>query len=105
MTTTVRRAFTLRWSAAKCTAAAAWGRTASRRATAIGSGKTRCRILVQFGLSKHADLPHVPSLMELAKTPQDRQLAELMLAPLEMAARSLRRRRAGGPRPDIATCV
>ena len=41
-------------------------------------------VLVQFGLSKHADLPHVPSLVELAKTPQDRQLAELMLAPLEM---------------------
>ena len=41
-------------------------------------------VLVQFGLSKHADLPHVPSLVELAKSPQDRQLAELMLAPLEM---------------------
>ena len=39
---------------------------------------------MQFGLSKHADLPHVPSLVEFAKTPQDRQLAELMLAPLEM---------------------
>jgi tripartite-type tricarboxylate transporter receptor subunit TctC len=41
-------------------------------------------ILVQFGLSKHPDLPHVPSLVDLAKSPQDRQLAELMLAPLEM---------------------
>jgi tripartite-type tricarboxylate transporter receptor subunit TctC len=46
--------------------------------------ENKVSILVQFGLSKHPDLPNVPSLVELAKTPQDRQLAELMLAPLEM---------------------
>jgi tripartite-type tricarboxylate transporter receptor subunit TctC len=41
-------------------------------------------ILAQFGLSKHPDLPDVTSIMELAKTPQDKQLVELLLAPLQM---------------------
>src|SRR5215468_127772 len=82
MATTVRPAFTLRWSEAKCRAVAASVGTAPRRATVIGSKKTR--YLSWCSSSKHADLPHVPSLVELATTPQDRQLAELMLAPLEM---------------------
>jgi tripartite-type tricarboxylate transporter receptor subunit TctC len=41
-------------------------------------------ILAQFGLSKHPDLPQVPLIVDLAKTTEDRQLAELLLAPLEM---------------------
>jgi tripartite-type tricarboxylate transporter receptor subunit TctC len=41
-------------------------------------------LLAQFGLSKHPDLPQVPSIVEFAKTTQDRQLVELLLAPLEM---------------------
>jgi tripartite-type tricarboxylate transporter receptor subunit TctC len=41
-------------------------------------------ILAQFGLTKHPDLPNVPSILELAKTQADQQLAQLMLAPLDM---------------------
>src|SRR5215208_61855 len=41
-------------------------------------------ILAQFGLSKHPDLPQAPLIADLAKTTEDRQLAELLLAPLEM---------------------
>jgi len=41
-------------------------------------------LLAQFGLSKHPDLPNVPLIVDLAKTEEDRQLADLLLAPLEM---------------------
>jgi tripartite-type tricarboxylate transporter receptor subunit TctC len=41
-------------------------------------------ILAQFGLSKHRDLPHVPLIGDFAKTEADRQLIDLLLAPLEM---------------------
>jgi tripartite-type tricarboxylate transporter receptor subunit TctC len=41
-------------------------------------------ILAQFGLSKHPDLPQVPLIVDLATTAADRQLADLLLAPLEM---------------------
>jgi tripartite-type tricarboxylate transporter receptor subunit TctC len=41
-------------------------------------------VLVQFGLSKHPDIPNVTSIMELAKTEKDRQIAELMVASLQM---------------------
>ena len=41
-------------------------------------------ILVQFGLSKHPDLPNVTSILDLATNTRDRQLAELMLASLQM---------------------
>ena len=41
-------------------------------------------ILAQFGLSKHPDLPNVTSIVDLAKTTEDRQLVDLLLAPLQM---------------------
>jgi tripartite-type tricarboxylate transporter receptor subunit TctC len=41
-------------------------------------------ILAQFGLSKHPDLPNVTSIVDLAKTAVDRQLVDLLLAPLQM---------------------
>jgi len=41
-------------------------------------------VLAQFGLSPHPDLPRVPLIVDLATTTADRQLAELLLAPLEM---------------------
>jgi tripartite-type tricarboxylate transporter receptor subunit TctC len=41
-------------------------------------------ILAQFGLSKHRDLPHIPLIGDFAKTDTDRQLIDLLLAPLEM---------------------
>ncbi len=41
-------------------------------------------VLAQFGLSKHRDLPDVPLIGDFSKTEADRQLIELLLAPLEM---------------------
>ena len=41
-------------------------------------------VLAQFGLTKHPDIPHVPLILDLAKNTQDRQLAELMVASLQM---------------------
>jgi tripartite-type tricarboxylate transporter receptor subunit TctC len=46
--------------------------------------ENKISILAQFGLSRHPDLPEVPLIVNLAKTTEDRQLAELLLAPLEM---------------------
>jgi tripartite-type tricarboxylate transporter receptor subunit TctC len=37
-------------------------------------------ILVQLALAKHADLPDVPLIVELAKTPEDRKILELIFA-------------------------
>jgi tripartite-type tricarboxylate transporter receptor subunit TctC len=41
-------------------------------------------LLAQFALKKHPDLPNVPFIMDLAKTEEHRQLAALIVAPLDM---------------------
>jgi tripartite-type tricarboxylate transporter receptor subunit TctC len=46
--------------------------------------ENRISILAQFGLSKHPDIPDVTSIVDLAKTTEDRQLVDLLLAPLQM---------------------
>lgn len=40
----------------------------------------RINVLVQFGLRKHPDLPHVPSALDLATTEEQRQVLQLVLA-------------------------
>ena len=45
----------------------------------------KIRIVTQFGFSKHPDLADVPLFMDLAKTVEDRQLLELLLARQEFA--------------------
>ena len=42
-------------------------------------------VLIQLGLIKHPDLPDVPLLIDLVKSPDDRAALELMLAPFDMA--------------------
>lgn len=42
-------------------------------------------VLTQFGLSRHTDMPDVPLFVDLAKTPEDRGVLELMLARQETA--------------------
>jgi len=42
----------------------------------------KINILVQIGLSKAADLPDVPLLMDLGTTPEDRTLLKLLSAPV-----------------------
>lgn len=41
-------------------------------------------VLVQLGLNKHPDIPDVPYIMDLVKTPEDRQIVELFVGPNEM---------------------
>jgi tripartite-type tricarboxylate transporter receptor subunit TctC len=41
-------------------------------------------VLVQLGLAKHPDIPEVPFIMDLVKTPEDRQIVELFVGPNEM---------------------
>jgi tripartite-type tricarboxylate transporter receptor subunit TctC len=43
----------------------------------------KIRLIVQWGLKKHPDLPDVPLILELAKSTADRQALELALARLE----------------------
>ena len=43
----------------------------------------KINIVFQMGLAKHPELPDVPSIMEHAKTPEDRQVWEFLLAPQE----------------------
>ncbi|MGH6768465.1 MAG: Bug family tripartite tricarboxylate transporter substrate binding protein [Xanthobacteraceae bacterium] len=44
----------------------------------------KINVLAQFGMSKHRDLPNMPLILDFAKTDEHRQLADLLLAPLEM---------------------
>jgi tripartite-type tricarboxylate transporter receptor subunit TctC len=41
-------------------------------------------IPVQLELNKHPDIPEVPFIMDLVKTPEDRQIVELFVGPNEM---------------------
>ena len=44
----------------------------------------KINILFQMALRKHPDLPDVPLISDYAKTPQDRQVFEVLFAPQEM---------------------
>ena len=44
----------------------------------------KIEIIAQFALRKHADLPNVPFILDLARNDADRQIAELLLAPNEV---------------------
>jgi tripartite-type tricarboxylate transporter receptor subunit TctC len=41
-------------------------------------------VLFQFGLTRHPDIPDVPTVLELAKSPEDRQVLGFILAPQQM---------------------
>jgi tripartite-type tricarboxylate transporter receptor subunit TctC len=56
----------------------AWGSVRSQQAEWVKDGTIR--ILLQIGLNKEPDLPNVPSVLELAKTPEQRQALELIFA-------------------------
>ena len=44
----------------------------------------KINVLVQLALTKHPDIPDVPSILDLVKTPEHRQLAEFLVAPNQM---------------------
>ncbi|HEY4134046.1 MAG TPA: tripartite tricarboxylate transporter substrate-binding protein [Alphaproteobacteria bacterium] len=56
-----------------------WGSVKSRSRAWLDEKKIS--ILFQMALTKAPDLPNVPSIMEFAKTDQDRQALELLFAP------------------------
>jgi tripartite-type tricarboxylate transporter receptor subunit TctC len=45
---------------------------------------SKIAVLAQFALRKHPDIPHVTAILDLAQKEEDRQLVDVMLAPLEM---------------------
>jgi tripartite-type tricarboxylate transporter receptor subunit TctC len=47
--------------------------------------KNYVTVLIQLGLVKHPDLPDVPLLIDVVKSPDDRAALELMLTPFDMA--------------------
>lgn len=65
------------------TFANAWGDLKTQRSDWIREGKIR--LIVQHGFEKHPDLPNVPLFMDLAKTAEDRQALELLLARQEFS--------------------
>lgn len=55
-----------------------WSSVVSTRADWLKSGKIK--VLVQLALKKHEDLPKVPLVMDLADTPQEKQILRLIFA-------------------------
>ncbi len=44
----------------------------------------KVNILFQISMQKHPDLPHVPAIIDHARTPEDRKVFEFLFAPQEM---------------------
>ena len=44
----------------------------------------KVNILFQISMEKHPDLPHVPAIIDHARTPEDRKVFEFLFAPQEM---------------------
>ena len=63
--------------------ASAWGSLKLTESAKLKDG--RMRVIVQYGFSKHPELPDVPLFMDLAKTDADRQALELELARQEFS--------------------
>ena len=60
-----------------------WGSLKSgSTATWVGDGKVA--MLTQFGLDRARDLPDLPLALDYAKSPEDRQVMELIFAPLAL---------------------
>ena len=60
-----------------------WGSLKSGN-TAGWVEEKKVSMLAQFGLQKARDLPDLPLALDFAKTPEDRQVMELIFAPLAL---------------------
>ena len=67
--------------AGELTGFCAWGWVPMRAMRADWIRDKKFRVLFQIGLRKHADHQDVPLVLDLAKTPEDRQLLEVLIAP------------------------
>lgn len=63
----------------------AWSWSAVKATRISWVEQKRMHIFVQLGLSKHRDLPHVPLVVDLAKTSDERDIARLVFARQEFA--------------------
>jgi tripartite-type tricarboxylate transporter receptor subunit TctC len=63
----------------------AWSWSAVKATRISWVEQKRMHILVQLGLSKHPDLPHVPLVVDLAQTSDERDIARLVFARQEFA--------------------
>jgi tripartite-type tricarboxylate transporter receptor subunit TctC len=63
--------------------ATAWGAIQITEPTWVPEGKVR--VIVQHGLKPHRDLPNVPLFIDQARTPEERQILELLFARQETA--------------------
>ncbi|MEA2906393.1 MAG: hypothetical protein QOI12_3780 [Alphaproteobacteria bacterium] len=60
-----------------------WASLKSGR-TASWLAEKKVHLLAQFGLDKARDLPETPLILDSAKTPQDRQVMELIFSPIAL---------------------
>jgi hypothetical protein len=60
--------------------------------------ENKISVLLQYSLSKHADLPNVPLVMDLAKTDEQRAILKLIFGRQVMGRPFARRRDPSGPR-------
>ena len=67
--------------AGELTGFCAWGWVPMRAMRADWIRDKKFRVLFQIGLRKHADHQDVPLVLDLAKTSEDRQLLEVLIAP------------------------
>lgn len=63
----------------------AWGWVPMKAMRADWIRDRKFRVLFQIGLRKHADHPDVPLVLDLAQTPENRQLLEILVAPQTFA--------------------
>ena len=63
----------------------AWGWVAMRATRPDWIRDKKFNVLFQIGLRKHPDHPEAPLVLDLAKTPEDRQVLELVVAPQTFA--------------------
>ena len=89
----------------------AWSWSAVKATRISWVEQKRMHVLVQLGLSKHPDLPHVPLAVDLARSSDERDIAKLVFARQEFAwpfvappgrAKGPRRRIAGSVQRDRA---
>jgi tripartite-type tricarboxylate transporter receptor subunit TctC len=59
-----------------------WASVKATQQAALRDGKLR--VLAQFGLRKHPELPNIPLVLDLAKTPEDRAAMQLVFSAQEL---------------------
>lgn len=56
-----------------------WGSIRATRPDWV-SGPNKLRVLMQMTLDRHAEMPDIPTVLEMAKTPQDKEIVRLIVS-------------------------